>query len=774
MIKKYEQQSSGNYSHCISQFEKDTSNKLLLKHYYHKKTNSYFTNNYKKDENYVLPSNLKELEIFDYRKTNSNHLKVNYNNIKLKRRSSMVQNIDNSIKKNLMGNFMNLKNNFQIKDKSGVKNDQYLPTIIINDNARKDGKKGKSFHLKNNKKELKLKNNDVKARTKSFYIPQIQNFGKSTKNIKKIDKINLNVPKRKFKKMNTALNIHTSLDYFTGQKKPEKNEEKVDHNHELLYSKQINNYILKIYKTSNDNNIDNNERTEKKSFVQKKKINKKNPPKFTIKDYLNNFDPKKYIEKLKEKQKMKYIYTENFDEIKNKELDKIYSYIEYIVFKKNNNLKKKKDVLEKIKEKNELLISNYKKDFIQNILDEILLKSKIRKRKIVDKLYMKTLLIAKKISFHIYIKLSIIRHVIRESEEDENIYFFNLIKHLLYSTKRKFTTRFPFIKQCGGYVSPIIQRITTVKKFINTNKKKMYYIYFSIKFQYLECETILKHYEENKVKIIPKKTKSKTKITSIEDIKDDSFRNDSDNFSTIENRIIMRHKTKNSTIYSKCKASSSSKLLNINLTKNIIRLREPNIEAEFENRSKLNLNTENNSKNNNNNDNNNNNNIIDISDSSNSSEYNNYIRNYKSKHLNNNNNAHQNLSSKGLIQDDPQDIILKERRILFEHFTSLVQFSEYDKLYHLLKKSGKFLDLNYRFDNGDTLLHICVRHSVPQYLIKLLIFYGIDINSQNDAGDTALHIAVKNHKYKTIDLLIKMGASEYIYNKSKKNCWECL
>lgn len=757
MIKKYEQQSTGNYSHRFSQLDKDTSSKLLLKYFMHKKTNSFLSTNINKDENNVLSSNLREPEIFDYRKTNSNHINVNYNNIKLTRRSSMMPKIDNSIKKNLLGNFLNLKNYFQIKEKKS-KIEQYLPTIIINDNKEKSGKKDKSFHLKSNKKDLKIKNNDERERTKSFNVPQIHKFQQSTKNIKNIDKINLNLPKRKFKKMNTALNIHTNLDFSVGQKKQEMKDEKMDQNHELLYSKQINNYILKIYKTSNDNeNI--NEKFEKKSYIKKKKTNKKNPPKFTIKDYLNNFDPKKYIEKLKEKQKMKYIYTENFDQIKSKELEKIYSYIEYIVFKKNNNLKKKKDILERIKEKNELLISKYKKDFIQIILNEILLKSKMKQKKIIYKLFLKTLLIAKKIPFHIYIKLSIIRHVMRKYEEDENIYFFNLIKHLLYSTNKKFSTKFPFIKHYGKYASPIIQRITTVKKFVDSNEKKMYYVYFSIKFQYLDCETILKHYDENKVKIIPKNTKTQTKIASIEDNKV-SFRDDSDRFSTIENRIIMRRKTKKSTIYSKFKDSSSSKLMNINLTKNIIRLREPNFETEIENRSKLNLNTENESKINK---------IMDLSDSSNSYDYNNYVKTYKT-----NNNGQKNLSSRGLIQDDTQDIILKERRLLFEHFISLVQFSEYDKLYHLLKKSGKFLDLNYRFDNGDTLLHICVRHSVPHYLIKLLIFYGVDINSQNNNGDTALHIAVKNHKYKTIDLLIKMGASEHIYNKKKKNCWECL
>ena len=84
------------------------------------------------------------------------------------------------------------------------------------------------------------------------------------------------------------------------------------------------------------------------------------------------------------------------------------------------------------------------------------------------------------------------------------------------------------------------------------------------------------------------------------------------------------------------------------------------------------------------------------------------------------------------------------------------------------------MDLNYKFDNGDTLLHLCVRYSVPDYVIRYLIINGININEKNEHGDTALHIAAKNHKYKIVDLLIKMGASEYINNNQQKNCWECL
>jgi ankyrin repeat protein len=55
-----------------------------------------------------------------------------------------------------------------------------------------------------------------------------------------------------------------------------------------------------------------------------------------------------------------------------------------------------------------------------------------------------------------------------------------------------------------------------------------------------------------------------------------------------------------------------------------------------------------------------------------------------------------------------------------------------------------------------------------------LITHGVNVNAQNNQGDTVLHLAAKNHKYKTIDFLIKMGASEYIYNKMRKMCWECL
>ena len=91
-----------------------------------------------------------------------------------------------------------------------------------------------------------------------------------------------------------------------------------------------------------------------------------------------------------------------------------------------------------------------------------------------------------------------------------------------------------------------------------------------------------------------------------------------------------------------------------------------------------------------------------------------------------------------------------------------------------MKRFSKYIDLTYKQDNGDTLLHLCVRHSLPFYFYKFLVNHGVNINSQNNEGDTVLHLAAKAHKYKLIDLLIKLGASEYICNQKKKNCWECL
>ena len=240
---------------------------------------------------------------------------------------------------------------------------------------------------------------------------------------------------------------------------------------------------------------------------------------------------------------------------------------------------------------------------------------------------------------------------------------------------------------------------------------------------------------------------------------------ESENFSEVEKRIKrMNHRSKHSrrtTYINKIKFTNSSKIIYLNLTKNIISLRNTkNIRDILRNKTSLNLNniqqlyTKKISKKNENN------------DSSDSFDYKKYSKKFK-------------LSTKKLIfsnhsSEDEDEIRQRDKKTLFQHFLYFIKYHEYDKLLNWLKKSGKYLDLNYKMDNGDSLLHICVKNSLPHYIYKYLIIHGVNINSQNNNGDTALHLAVQYHKYKTIDFLIKMGASEYIYNRNRKSCWECL
>ena len=121
--------------------------------------------------------------------------------------------------------------------------------------------KDHSFKIKNNKMEqLKDKQKHLRLRTNSVFIPKAINFQKSSKNVKKDNQNKLLLspyaPKRNYKKMNTVLNLHSDLNMLLGEKKNSKYEKNGDNkgqlyeNQELLYSQKFNNFILKIYKTS--------------------------------------------------------------------------------------------------------------------------------------------------------------------------------------------------------------------------------------------------------------------------------------------------------------------------------------------------------------------------------------------------------------------------------------------------------------------------------------------------------------------------------------------
>ena len=58
--------------------------------------------------------------------------------------------------------------------------------------------------------------------------------------------------------------------------------------------------------------------------------------------------------------------------------------------------------------------------------------------------------------------------------------------------------------------------------------------------------------------------------------------------------------------------------------------------------------------------------------------------------------------------------------------------------------SGKF-DINKKYYDGNTLLHLAVKAGVSKMVKKILERDDVRVNIQNDSGDTPLHIAFKDH-----------------------------
>ena len=804
---------SNDRTQFTSQTEKENQKGVLfLKNYKHKNTVSFAQTKLKKAENNILSlnynntnSNISNITNSNISNTNSNLIKTNIktnensnspknSNLKLfsyKRRSSLVPNISNlsiNNQNNILSNSINLKSFFKI-NQSKKENIKYLPLISSTD---KNNQNDVSFKSKNTQEKFVktnlLKNN--KLRSDSVFERKKPKMKLSVENIKlsnnKENERSSFQSSKRYMKMKTILNLNKQFDFLANEIEKQKEEEKEENedeendeqtkrdkkgfkNKKLLYSKKVNNYIFKIYKAKPQNKTERKKvnliiNNDFKSPRNKSNINKKK----SINTYLNDFNPNIYIKKMKNK--IKKSNLGNSKEIKSKILKKAKDYINNLISKNNKSMKKKYDILDKIKIKNMVYVEKERKALVNKIINEILLKIHFRHKKTIFKIFIDNLLISQFVKFNIFIKLNIMRHVLTKSEKDENLYFINLIRHLLYPKDQIISTKYTFIKNIGDITSSIVKRTTTVDRFLEINKKDIYYIYFSIKFQLLDCETIIHLFENKKFDIKNIKKigyKASCATLFVENKSDPVSEKESENFSEVEKRLKrMNRRSKHSrrtTYINKIRFTNSSKILNLNLTKNIISLRNPkNIRDILRNKTSLNLNkiqelyTKKLKK------------SKELSDSSDASfDYKKYSKKFK-------------LSTKKLIfsnhtsEDEDDEIHQRDKILLFQHFIYFTKYSQYDKLLHWLKKSGKYLDLNYKMDNGDGLLHLCVRNSLPHYIYKYLIIHGVDINSQNNKGDTALHLAVQHHKYKTIDFLIKMGASEYIYNKNRKLCWECL
>ena len=94
-------------------------------------------------------------------------------------------------------------------------------------------------------------------------------------------------------------------------------------------------------------------------------------------------------------------------------------------------------------------------------------------------------------------------------------------------------------------------------------------------------------------------------------------------------------------------------------------------------------------------------------------------------------------------------------------FHTKLRFDEFKSLLSQFVENGG--DINFRYKNGDTLLHYLCDNNVKQLYIKLVLDLGGDPNIKNNRGQTPLFMAInyENHYYhdiKNIDLLIKYGA----------------
>ena len=698
------------------------------------------SNNQLKDYNLTLNNNESKKSCFAKRLSLIPERSISSMNQKLFLKN---MNLDTLLNMNKQKRLSNLKLFPSIRNTLEKKSTFTNAISLKNINRNKDeilrnkffGKHANSVYIKHrasNLKNLSEENNLINKNKE-----EIKENNASRKSIKKNTFLNTN-------KKNDLLNNERNLTIENGDKVSHFKEKKTFKNPQLLYSQKSQNFIFKIYKADD---------FKKKS--SKRNTFKKKSTKFCIKDYLNKFDPKKYINKIKNEMENKYI--ENHDESKNVLLHKSKDFLEYLIFKSIKLNKNKQDILEKIIEKNTHFISKEKNRLIQEIINEILSKIKIKHKNIVVNFYIKPQLKSQIIDFHIYIKLSIMTHVLRNSEREENVYFINLIKHLLYSHKKRNCVRYPLSRRFGEG-API-----ALDKFMQFNNDNINYLNFCSKLQQLDCETIFNSYKEKHLLFISKKKLPVEKEYLSNENKNESLtEKDYSRLSTIEakiKKINQRSYSRKKTIIDKIRLAFNSKLENINLSKNIINLRMGNIEEALKVRTSINLKILKNLFRKNRKE----------YEHDESSEQNEGVsKNNKQFTLNNNK-----IGIKNSIKGDNEEIHTRDKILLFNHFLYYVEFAEYDKLLYWLNKSSKYMDFNYKFKNGDTLLHLCVRNSVPLFIYKFLIAHGLNINIQNDDGDTALHLAVKGHKYQTIDYLIKLGASEYIYNKLRQNCWEC-
>jgi hypothetical protein len=232
--------------------EKDNKlGKLFLKNFVHKNTTP--SNQIRKEENNIFPiykNNPNNKRNSKVSSNDNNNSQINNNSnifsYGIKSSHNLIENFPH-MSTNLVSNSFNLKNYFNLSQKSKKNNIHIFPYINSYEKSNIDEK---SVILKKDNKDIfkksKFFNNNNKIRRNSVH-------DKSDKE-SKVFKLS-----RKYIKMKTFLDVNKEIDLLTNENKLnkeieesnnviKKNEGKGALNQKLLYSKKFNNYIVKIYK----------------------------------------------------------------------------------------------------------------------------------------------------------------------------------------------------------------------------------------------------------------------------------------------------------------------------------------------------------------------------------------------------------------------------------------------------------------------------------------------------------------------------------------------
>jgi hypothetical protein len=122
--------------------------------------------------------------------------------------------------------------------------------------------------------------------------------------------------------------------------------------------------------------------------------------------------------------------------------------------------------------------------------------------------------------------------------------------------------------------------------------------------------------------------------------------------------------------------------------------------------------------------------------------------------------------------DNDNDVNKKEDDF-FNYLKALLVSGEIDYFNEYFDSISKFININQKDENGNTLLILATSHGHGT-IVKNLLEKGVDINEKNNKGNTALHYAISQKYFSLADILTKFGAKEDIKNIFGLTPWECI